>query len=408
VQLRNPAEVPQRQRVRIGPALAGIAAVAAVAVGVTVVVPQLISHEGPAATPAPTTPSVSTSPRSSSASPTPASTTHPIGTADGVHPLWPLRLSDGPTKHFADLSEGGHVDLPLPYTLDPQMIPELVDAPTLVTTAGSVQFDASKFKTVRLLGQRAQGVFVVLNGVGYDGIDGFHDASVVLVRPDNSRRELYSAAELTGVHVSPDGAMVAVSTPDSVEIVDVTSGKVTHRLSGKRLALAWASNERLLFGPEAGPFDREWRAPWTGAGQPTTSTVVLPQPIEGGNVVFTERGLCVQRLNADEVVTAANCSGARSAGPISPGGRYVPLEWTKADGTVARGVLDVAQGVLRPWPLANVRQFPSWLGPDDVVLTEEIEDPYVAAHCNLTTGVCGIVTDQISSGLWRGADWLSD
>ncbi|MFZ1286889.1 MAG: hypothetical protein WAR57_07615 [Candidatus Phosphoribacter sp.] len=104
-------------------------------------------------------------------------------------------------------------------------------------------------------------------------------------------------------------------------------------------------------------------------------------------------------------MTAANCGGWKAAGPVSPDGRYIPLEWPSADGAPTRGVLDVMGNKVMPWQIPGKN--PSWLGPADVLLTDaNAGDSPATVRCDLTSGTCVRVPDEALQGTWRGASWI--
>src|SRR4029453_11307314 len=108
------------------------------------------------------------------------------------------------------------------------------------------------------------------------GEDGLHDVRFEVVAADNTRREFYRAAEASSVTVSPDGTTLAVSTwlggggqqsQPAVELVDVASGRVAHRLPGRFTQVAWASdNAVVLSGTPGEPRTFARGAPWAGGG----------------------------------------------------------------------------------------------------------------------------------------------
>ncbi|MGX6600972.1 hypothetical protein ACWKSP_02370 [Micromonosporaceae bacterium Da 78-11] len=390
--LRNPAEAPHRRPARfgLGRLRTGwvVAAAGVAVVGVAVGIPQLSGHVAPAPI---TTPST--------------------GRADGVHPLWPLVLATAPQQAFDRLPAGGPVDLPVPYTVDPQLVPDPTTDPTLVTAAGTIRFAAAGTKAVHLLAQRGPGTFIALTGAGHDGEDGLHDVRFELVAPDNTRREFYRATEAGSVTVSPDGTRLALSTwlgvadrqsEPAALIIDVRSGRVEHRLPGRFTQVSWASDDAVVL---SGATSLAWRAPWTGPGEPVAVRTGTAITVAGGMVAVDETTGCLQRLAADATVTSANCHTWRSTGTVSPDGRYVSLEWTGADGSTHRGYLDVNRDEVRPWPVDGLN--PSWLGATDVLLTEAgVEDLRATARCDLSTGACVRAPDDLHQGTWAGADWL--
>ena len=403
--LRNPAGSPRRKTSWFGSGrlhtarvmVASSVAVAAVAVGIALGMPKMTQRPEPASS-------------------APAPSTAPLrGKSDATHPLWPLAVAEGYPESFDRLPAGGPVDLPVPHTVDQSLVPELVDAPTLVTAAGTIRFAASDTKAVHLLAQRGQGSFVALTGKGHDGEDGLHNVRFEIVAPDNTRREFYRAAEASSVTVSPDGTTLAVSTwlgagnqqsQPAVELVDVASGRVEHRLPGRFTQVAWASdNAVLLSGKPGEASSTAWRAPWTGAGERIPVRSGTAMAVAGGLVALDDTRGCLQRLDANATVTAVNCDNWRSAGHVSPDGRYVSLEWSSGDGKVQYGVLDLGQNQVRSWPVAGMN--PSWLGPADVLLTQaDTEDMPMTARCDLTTNTCVKAPDAVHEGLWRGAAWI--
>lgn len=401
--LRNPAAVsspglssaPSRHWrsgwVAAGSGLAVAAVVAAVVIGGTLLSRPDTAQRSPAASP--------------SAPPT-------RGTADGVAPLWSLTVADVRQRTVGQLAVGGSVPLPRPYAVDPRLLAPEANAgsvPTLVTAAGTVRFPDAK--SVLLLAQRKQGTFVALLGPGHDGVDGMFDVRLVVVEPSKVPRELFRAAQVAGFAVSPDGTTVAVSVlaggaggqpgPGTV-LVDVGSGRVTQRLEGRFTGPLWASDSALLL---EGAKSLVWRAPWTGAGDPTTVSGSGVVSVAGGIVAVDQAG-CLRRLGEDGKVTAANCGGWILAGPVSPDGRYIPLQWPAADGALTYGVLDVLENKVMPWQIRGMN--PSWLGPADVLLTEaDVQDSPATVRCDLTSGACVRVPDEVLQGTWRGASWIS-
>jgi len=102
-------------------------------------------------------------------------------------------------------------------------------------------------------------------------------------------------------------------------------------------------------------------------------------------------------LGQDGKVTEANCGGWSLVGPVSPDGRYVPMEWPTADGGVTRGALDGLENKVRPWPIRGTN--PSWLGTGDVLLTQiDVEDNPAAVRCDLTDGTCVRAPDEMRQG----------
>lgn len=404
--LRNPADSARPGPARLGSGrrrsawvtAAAAVTVAGVAVGITVGVPELTGYGEPGA----------------SASPSP-SAGRSQGVSDGMHPLWSLAVVEAPSRSFDSLPVGGRVDLPVPYTVDPRSAPGLVSVPTLVTATGAIRFSVVDTKAVHLLAQRSQGSFVVVTGPGHDGEDGWYDVRFVLVAPDNTSREFYRARQAGSVGVSPDGTKLAVTTwlddgrqqsEPVVELVDVGSGRVEHRLPGRFTQVVWASDRAILLsGPEDVATSRVWRAPWTGSGERSSVGSGGAMAVDGGLVALDEARGCLQRLDADADVIEVNCNRWGSAGQVSPGGRYVSLEWTRGDGQVRRGVLDVRQNQVRSWPAEGIN--PSWLGPAEVLLTQaDVEDLRALARCDLTTNTCVRVSDDTHQGVLSGADWI--
>jgi hypothetical protein len=411
VRLRNPAHHtgPARRPSSTGPArrtrtgwtvAASGLAVAAMALGITVVAPRLGADSQVPAPPAAPTASSSTAP-----SPSLQATQTSVGKADGTHPLWPLTLAQTTARSYQELPTGEQVLLPLPRTLDPSAR-GADGAPTLVTGAGTIRFSPRESKSVTLLAQRDQGLFVVLNGAGNDGVDGFYDARFVVVASDNSRRQIHRAATATSFIVSPNGTLLAVNTGKAIELIDVASGKVEREMPGQLKAVSWVSEDTLLVGAEDGKTSRKWRAPWTGPTQPTS----LPGGVQitpGGELIRLDPSTgCLHQVDSNATVTAANCGGWRTTpGAVSPDGRYLPLEWTTS-GTVRRGVLDTLQNQIRTWPVNGWD--PAWLGPDDVLLPEaDARDSPGTARCSLSTATCYDVGDKLDREIWKGVAWLS-
>lgn len=410
--LRNPAVVssPGRSkepspRWRSGWVAAGSAVAVAAVVAAVIVGGPLLSRPD-------------TEQRSSEASPSAPRTR---GTADGVAPLWSLTVADVRQRTVAQLPVGGPVPLPRPYAVDPRALAPEAKAgsvPWLVTAAGTIRFQDAK--SVLLLAQRQQGTFVALLSPGHVGQDGMYDERLVVVGPNKVPRELFRAAQVENFAVSPDGTTVAVSVPASgaggqtgpgTVLVDVGTARVTHRLEGRFTGSVWASESTLLL---QGAKSLVWRAPWTGAGDrqmaadndPTTTKASGSGAVSvAGGIVAVDQTGCLQRLGEDGKVNAANCGGWTLAGPVSPDGRYIPLEWPAADGALARGVLDVMENKVMPWPIRGVN--PSWLGPADVLLREaNVQDSPATVRCDLTSGTCVRVPDELLQGTSRGASWI--
>jgi hypothetical protein len=400
--LRNPATAPRREASRLSfgrrhttwpVAVASGVAVAAVAVGIAVGIPRMTRNTQPAASTGP----------AESAAPT-------RGKTDGTHPLWALGVTEKYPHTFDQLVTGEGMTVPVPYTIDPELVPELTKTPTLVTKAGEIKFPGST--AVHLLGQRDAGVFIAVTGAG--GGDGLHDVDFQLVAADNTRRTLHHAAQASSVAVSPDGTMLALSTwlgknnqqgETAVELVDVASGRVTHQLAGRFTQVAWASDTALVLGGNPGEATSlAWRAPWSDKGEQIPVRAGSAMTVAGGMVALDHTTGCLQKLDADATVTAANCYGWRAAGHVSPDGRNVSLEWASGS-TTQYGVLAVSQNQVRSWPVPGMN--PSWLGPADVLLTEDTaEDTPRTARCDLTANTCALAPDDISEGLWRGAAWI--
>lgn len=409
--LRNPAHDadpagrpgparPGRTRTRWTVAASGLA-VAAMALGITVVAPQLQGDPKAPVAPAAPSPSSSQAP-----SPSQSATPAPVGKADGDHPLWPLTLAPTPARSYKDLPPGKQVVLPVPRTLDPRLTSKADGAPTLVTAAGTIRFSPRESKSVTLLARRDQGLFVVLNGAGNDGQDGFYDARFVLVAPDNSRRQIHRTATATSFIVSPNGTLLAVNTGRAIELVDVVSGEVEQEMPGQLEAVSWISEDTLLVSAEDNQSSRMWRAPWTSATQPTSLPGGVQITAAGELVQLDSATGCLQKIDTNARVTATNCAGWRTTpGATSPDGRYLPLEWTTS-GTVRRGVLDTVQNQIRTWPVNGWD--PAWLGPDDVLLPEaDARDSPGTARCTLSTATCSDVADGLGGQDWSGVSWLS-
>ncbi|HET9655018.1 MAG TPA: hypothetical protein VFP72_06675 [Kineosporiaceae bacterium] len=418
VRLRNPAlaggskesaGVPGGSSGRRWAAVA--AAGMTMAVAAAVVVP--IWHSKQAGSGTPRLPAASSSGPATSSAPTPADA--PVPHADGKHPLWPLKVPGIPSRTIDQLPVGPAPDVPLPYTLDPRTSPELAAKPTLVTAEGRVEFTGTV--GVDLLDARPQGLFVETHGPGHDGEDGLYDVRVVLVGKGNTQRELYHGAVAGSFAVSPDGATVAVDTwigvatktPAEVVLVDVASGRITHRLAGRFNYATWLGNTTLLLkDPQSGAPARAWRAPWTAS---------TPETVDPGStgVIWTAAGLlrvdetqgCLQRLDSSLKVLEASCGGWSIQGRISPDGRYVPVEWRHNgdQGTRRAGLLDMTTNQITAWPadLAG----PSWLAPGEALLSPRwYEDQSDSAHCLLATGTCERIPADSFSALFRAATWL--
>lgn len=399
--LRNPATSPRRNaasRFSSGGrytwlvAAASSVAVAGVAMGIAVWIPSMGGNPQPAAS---TGPAVSTAPTA--------------GKADGTHPLWTLGVTEKYPQTFDQLASGKRATVPVPHTVDPRLVPELAKVPTLVTKAGSIRFSGST--AVHLLAQRDAGVFIAVTGAGGDGL---HDVDFQLVAADNTRRTFHHAAQASSVAVSPDGTMLALSTwlgkgsqqgEPAVKLVDVASGRVTHQLAGRFTQVAWASDTALVLGGEPNEATSlAWRAPWAGKGERIPVRAATAVSVAGGVVALDANTGCLQKLDANATVTAANCNGWSSAGHVSPDGRSVMLEWASGSKT-QYGVLDFGQNQVRSWPVPGMN--PSWLGSADVLLTEaDAPDTPRTARCDLTINTCTLGPDDISEGVWRGAAWI--
>lgn len=394
--LRNPATEPRRAASRFRfsgrpatwlVAMASAVAVSAVVAGATVGI------------------------RSNSGGGQPAATVEPAATArgkaDGSHPLWTLGVSEKYSQTFDQLAPGGPITAPVPRTVDPELVPEVVKEPTLVTEAGTVRFAASS--AVHLLARRDAGVFVAVTGV--KGGDGLSDVDFVLVAADNSRRTILHAAQASSVAVSPNGAMLAFSTwlgktqpgeKPAVKLVDVASGEVVHRLEGRITQVAWASDTALLLSGNPGEASTlAWRAPWTGDGERIPVRAGWAISVAGGIVALDETTGCLLKLDGNATVTMANCNGWKSAGWVSPDGRLVSLDWTSGS-TTQHGVLDLDRDQVRSWPVPGLN--PSWLGPTDVLLTEDtVADTSRTARCDVTARTCKLAGDESVLG---GTDWI--
>jgi hypothetical protein len=393
--LRNPATAPPHKAVRFGSggrhttwlmAAACSVAVAAVAVGVAVGIPSMNGNTHPTATPGPA-----------------GSTGPAVGKADGTHPLWRLSRTENEPWTYDQLAVGLRVTPPVPYTVDPDVVPERTKVPTLVTQAGQIRFPGST--GVHLIAQRPAGVFIAVTGSR--GGDALLDVDFELVAADNTRRKLHHAAEVSYYSVSPDGTKLALSTwldrdsqrgEPAVELVDVASGRVIQRMAGTFRQPMWASDTLLVLGGKPGPTSLAWGAPWTGKGKQIPVRTGSVFSVAGGLAALDDTTGCLQKLDAAANVTAANCNGWGYAAP-SPDGRYVSLEW--ADST-RFGVLDLGRNEVRSWPVPG--QNASWLGPDDVLLSEvDAEDSARDARCDLTTDTCTLAPNEITE---YGASWL--
>ncbi|MEU4216750.1 hypothetical protein [Actinoplanes sp. NPDC026623] len=395
--LRNPATAPPRKAARFGSGgrhttwlmvAASSVAVVAVAVGIAAGIPSMIGNTGPAATPGPA-----------------GSTGPTVGRADGTHPLWRLGAAENEPWAYDQLTIGRQVTPPVPYTQNPELVPELAKVPTLVTRAGPIRFPGTK--GVHLVAQRPAGVFIAVAGTG--GGDGLFDVDFELVTADNTRRTLHHSPAVGSYEVSPDGTKLALSTwldrksqrsAPAVELVDVASGSVIQRMAGPFTQVRWASDTVLVLGGKRGEATSlAWRAPWTGEGERIPVRAGSTFAVAGGLLAWDDATGCLQKLDGEATVTAANCNGWSLAGFVSPGGRYVSLEW--ADGS-RFGVLDLSRNQVRSWPVPG--QNPSWLGPADVLLSEAgTDDTPRDARCDLTTDTCSLAPNSVTD---YGADWL--
>ena len=204
------------------------------------------------------------------------------------------------------------------------------------------------------------------------------------------------------VRRSPDDDPRLIRPPYAHRLFAQVPARVTHRLEGRFTGPLWASDSALLLD---GAKSLVWRAPWTGTGDPTTvnrSAAVSA----AGRIVAVDQAGCLQRLGEDGKVTAANCGGWTLGGSVSPDGRYVPLQWPAADGTETYGVLDVMENKVMPWPIRGFGGG-SWLGPADVLLGEvDAQDSPATVRCDLTSGTCVRVPDELLQGTRRGATWI--
>src|SRR5690348_10918522 len=146
VRLRNPALIEAgrlarstgaRQRSRWWPAALSAALSVTVIAAVLTIAATSRGHVVGGPDGSPTTSATD----SGSASSTPASPTLE-GTpgSDGVHPLWNLAVPAAPARPISGLPAGTAPEVPQPYTLNPDLAPDLARYPTLVTANGSVQF----------------------------------------------------------------------------------------------------------------------------------------------------------------------------------------------------------------------------------------------------------------------------
>ncbi|MEU8818163.1 hypothetical protein [Actinoplanes sp. NPDC048796] len=377
VRLRNPATEPEPGR-RSRPWLVAMTSAAAVVVVVAGLTLGIRSNGGggqPAA---------------------PAVTTQ--GTVDGAHPLWTLGVSETYSQTFDKLVPGGRITAPVPRTVDPELAPELAKQPTLVTGAGPVRFPGAA--AVHLLERRDNGVFVAVTGA--KGGDGLFDVDFVLVGAGNSRRTILHAAQAGSVAISPNGTMLAFTSggagEPTVKLVDVSSGRVVHQLAGRFTQAAWASDTALLL---SGKSAVAWRAPWTGGGERTPVPMGQAMSVPGGMVALDDTSGCLFKLDGNATITMADCNGWKLGGQVSPDGRLVPLEWANGS-TTQHGVLDLDRNQVRSWPVPGLN--PSWLGPTEVLLTEDtVQDAPRTARCDVTAGTCVLAEDD---SVLNGADWI--
>lgn len=395
--LRDPAVGPRPARPRPGLgrhplllAATSAVAVAAVVIGVALSVPRSAQHKpvGPVTTSVPAGPV--------------------RGKPDGKHPLWVLHSAGtAPSGTFDHLPDGGQASLPLPYVVNPFSAPANGATSALFTAVGKIEFPASRNRVATLLAVREKQIFVVLDGVDQVVQDGFSDARVEVVQPDNTYRELFRAARATSMDVSPDGTMLALSDEagGAVTVVDVATGRVVHRLPGHFNSAVWASDTALVLSPLSSRATAlAWRAPWTGAPEPIGVRPDSAQLVAGGMVALDETTGCLQRLDATATVTAANCDGWRSTGGASPDGRYLPVTWGKANAE-QDGYLDLSRNEVRPWPVRG--ELPRWLGNADVLLVPTYTlDKTETARCDLTVGRCTLAPNEIEREISGGASWI--
>jgi len=422
VRLRNPAlrEAGQltdspstRKRNRWWPAAVSAAltvtAVAAiVAVGTTSRHHAVGGTDGSAGTPTAT----------QSKSATPTATGGPG--SDGTHPLWNLATPAAPTRQISALPAGAAPQVPMPYTVNPDVAPDLARYPTLVTANGPVEFKSAAH--VYLMGSLPQGVLVATTGLGHDGEDGMHDVRLLVVGPGNAQREIFHGPTMLLAAVSPDGKTVAVNTwtqqaatAGEIDLVDVASGSITHRLPGQFADLGWAADDALLLiGAGDSPRSYAWTAPWPadgGRGLDLTLTSVV-RAADGLIGVNETRG-CIERIEPSLQVSAAVCGGW-SAGPLSPDGRYVDLGWPASPGVSSKryGVLDTTTNRIVNLSLVDAGGA-QWLGQGKVLITAQAnnsgsqgDSPNAdSAICELATDTCERVPTTALSPLFQRADW---
>jgi hypothetical protein len=334
--------------------------------------------------------------------------------------LWHLAVPVAPTREISGLPVGAAPEIPKPYTVNPDIAPDLARYPTLVTDDGPIEFkEAAK---VFLIGSLPQGVLVATTGLGHDGEDGMHDVRLLLVGKGNTQREIFHGPTMFMAPASPDGATVAVNSwsqeaavAGEVDLVDVASGTITYRLPGQFTDVGWAANDALLLiGPGESPKSYAWAAPWPAAGARALGlelTHVVPSA--EGFIGESQSRACLEHLDPSMNVVEASCSGW-SAGPLSPDGRYLDVVWqSPTDAPKRYGVLDTTTNQVVGLPVVGSAAA-QWLGHGVVLLTPYVESnggdkAYPSpdsAVCVLASGSCERVSAASFTRLFQAADWL--
>jgi hypothetical protein len=357
--------------------------------------------------------------KSSSASPTASPRLAGGPGSDGVHTLWHLAVPPAPTRDVGGLPLGAAPEVPKPYVVLPGTAPDLARYPTLVTADGPVEFKGAA--AVFLVGSLPQGVLVATTGLGHDGQDGMRDVHLLVVGKGNVQREIFHGPAMLMASVAPDGATVAVNTwlqdasAGEVDLVDVASATITHRLPGQFTDLGWAANDSLLLiGPGESPKSYAWGTPWSAAGARALGvdlTYVVPSA--KGLIGVNQSLGCLERLDASLNVVEASCGGW-SAGPLSPDGRYVDVVWQSAtDASKRVGVLDTTTDQVVNMSVVDGGGA-QWLGQGKVLLTPQAANnggdranpSPDSAVCVLASDTCERVPAASFTRLFQAAEWL--
>jgi len=340
--------------------------------------------------------------------------------SDGKHPLWDLVVPATPARTISGLPAGATSEVPKPYTVNPDVAPDLARYPTLVTANGPVEFKEAAH--VYLIDSLPQGVLVTTTGLGHDGEDGMHDVRLLVVAEGNARREIFHGPTMLMASASPDGKTVAVNTwteqaaaPGEIDLVDVASGSITHRLSGQFTDLAWAANNALLLiGPGDSPKSYAWSAPWS-SGDSRAVELGLTSVVRSatGLIGVNESRGCLERIAPSLKVSDAICGGW-SAGRLSPDGRYVNVAWSSPTGSSKRyGVLDTGTNQIVNLSLIDGGGA-QWLGQGEVLVAAQADNNggqsdaanLDSAVCTLASATCERVSTASFSHLFQRAEWL--